>query len=267
VWILSLPAQWRSLVWQWLALFCHVHLSPCVGLSSKSRCLCVACDYLSLVLWQILALLCAPNESKFQGVCFYCVCWTLECSCVVCSWQIWPPNFHTSLHVITWCSLHFTTCRSSMSCELELVLKIVKSSMLHFYILHEVTTIMIFCTFILFHILVPCVLDGHNSLGFLFLVMRRVFVLCACAKHQTPKCTRGVFLPNLIFKLNSSLFLLDFPHTLMHVNYFWIVELVLKAIESSILEFIHFAPREHNCNILHFYFILTIFKKKSCLMD
>jgi hypothetical protein len=79
---------------------------------------------------------------------------------------------------------------------------------------------MIFCTFILFHILVPCVLDGHNSLGFLFLVMCRVFVPCACAKHQTPKCACGVFLPNLGFKLNPSLFLLDFLHTLMHVNYF-----------------------------------------------
>ncbi len=129
MWILSLSAQWWSLAWQWLALFCHVHLSPCVGLSSKSRCLCLACNYLSLVLWQMLALLCAPSESKFQGVCFYCVCWTLECSCVVRSWQIWPPSLETSLHVIAWCSLHFSTCKSSMSCELELVLKIVKSSM------------------------------------------------------------------------------------------------------------------------------------------
>lgn len=83
VWILSLPTQWWSLVWQWLALFCYVHLSPCVGLSSNSRCLCLACNFLSFVLWQMLALLCAPSESKFQGVCFYCVCWTLECSCVV----------------------------------------------------------------------------------------------------------------------------------------------------------------------------------------
>jgi hypothetical protein len=41
----------------------------------------------------------------------------------------WPPSFDTSLHVIAWCFLDFTTCKSSMSCELELVFKIVKSSM------------------------------------------------------------------------------------------------------------------------------------------